>query len=199
MKNWLKKEYGRLAKKKYLHIAYYENDKKKVKRFNLRDLEITLCTSAFNIDLYSIVFLKEKTGIPNIYGVKFSDNERESWKTIESVYHEVYCDYVNIDNYDESAGSVSCYVEGNKTQFRFDINCFYTHSGDISNIKEWINNKEALIYTSDKEIASIVKNYSEIKEEKEVDILYTPRNINKLRHSLKGIQTKKRWFRHHKG
>ena len=59
--------------------------------------------------------------------------------------------------YDESAGSVSCYVEGNKTQFRFDVNCFYTHSGDISNIKEWINNKEALIYTSDKEIASIVK------------------------------------------
>lgn len=199
MKNWLKKEYGRLAKKKYLHIAYYENGKKKVKRFNLRDLEITLCTSAFNIDLYSIVFLKEKVGIPNIYGVKFSDNERESWKTIESVYHEVYCDYVNIDNNDESAGSVSCYVEGNKTQFRFDINCFYTHSGDISNIKEWINNKEALIYTSDKEIASIVKNYAEIKEEKEVDALYTPRNINKLRHSLKGIQTKKRWFRHHKG
>lgn len=106
---------------------------------------------------------------------------------------------MNIDNYDESAGSVSCYVEGNKTQFRFDVNCFYTHSGDISNIKEWINNKEALIYTSDKEIASIVKNYSEIKEEKEVDILYTPHNINKLRHSLKGIQTKKRWFRHHKG
>ena len=199
MKNWLKKLYGKLAEKKYLHIAYYENNEKKVKRFNLRDLEITLCTSCFNIDLYSIVFLKEKTGIPNIYGVKFSNNERESWKTIESVYHEVYCDYVSIDNNDESAGSVSCYVEGNKTQFRFDINCFYTHSGDIENIKEWIKHKEAMIYTSDKEIASIVKNYAEVKEDEEVDNLYTPRNINKLRHSLKGIQTKKRWFRHHKG
>lgn len=198
MKNWLKKEYGKLASKKYLHIAYYENNKKHIKRFKLTDLEIELCTSCFNIDIYSITFLKEKVGIPNIYGVKFSNNERESWRTIEEAYHEAYCTYTNLDNYDESAGSVSCEVIENKTQFRFDINCFYTHSGDISNIKEWINNKEAMIYTSDKEITSIVKNYSEIKEEKEVDDLYAPRNINKLRHSLRGIQTKKRWFRHHK-
>ena len=198
MKNWLKKEYGKLASKKYLHIAYYENNKKHIKRFKLTDLEIELCTSCFNIDIYSITFLKEKVGIPNIYGVKFSNNERESWKTIEEAYHEAYCTYTNLDNYDESAGSVSCEVIENKTQFRFDVNCFYSHSGDIYNVKEWINNKEAHIYVKDKEIIFKIKNYDKIIEEEDVDNIYLPRNITKLRHSLKGIQTKKRWFRHHK-
>lgn len=198
MKNWLKKEYGKLASKKYLHIAYYENNKKHIKRFKLTDLEIELCTSCFNIDIYSITFLKEKVGIPNIYGVKFSNNERESWRTIEEAYHETYCTYTNLDNYDESAGSVSCEVIENKTQFRFDVNCFYSHSGDIYNVKEWINNKEAHIYVKDKEIISKIKNYDKIIEEEDVDHIYLPRNITKLRHSLKGIQTKKRWFRHHK-
>lgn len=198
MKNWLKKEYGKLASKKYLHIDYYENNKKHIKRFKLTDLEIELCTSCFNIDIYSITFLKEKVGIPNIYGVKFSNNERESWRTIEKAYHEAYCTYTNLDNYDESAGSVSCEVIGNKTQFRFDVNCFYSHSGDIYNVKEWINNKEAHIYVKDKEIISKIKNYDKIIEEEDVEHIYLPRNITKLRHSLKGIQTKKRWFRHHK-
>ena len=198
MKNWLKKEYGKLASKKYLHIAYYENNKKHIKRFKLTDLEIELCTSCFNIDIYSITFLKEKVGIPNIYGVKFSNNERESWRTIEEAYHEAYCTYTNLDNYDESAGSVSCEVIENKTQFRFDVNCFYSHSGDIYNVKEWINNKEAHIYVKDKEIISKIKNYDKIIEEEDVEHIYLPRNITKLRHSLKGIQTKKRWFRHHK-
>lgn len=198
MKNWLKKEYGKLASKKYLHIAYYENNKKHIKRFKLTDLEIELCTSCFNIDIYSITFLKEKVGISNIYGVKFSNNERESWKTIEEAYHEAYCTYTNLDNYDESAGSVSCEVIENKTQFRFDVNCFYSHSGDIYNVKEWINNKEAHIYVKDKEIISKIKNYDKIIEEEDVEHIYLPRNITKLRHSLKGIQTKKRWFRHHK-
>lgn len=198
MKNWLKKEYGKLASKKYLHIAYYENNKKHIKRFKLTDLEIELCTSCFNIDIYSITFLKEKAGIPNIYSVKFSNNERESWRTIEEAYHETYCTYTNLDNYDESAGSVSCEVIENKTQFRFDVNCFYSHSGDIYNVKEWINNKEVHIYVKDKEIISKIKNYDKIMEEEDIDHIYLPRNITKLRHSLKGIQTKKRWFRHHK-
>lgn len=198
MKNWLKKEYGKLASKKYLHIAYYENNKKHIKRFKLTDLEIELCTSCFNIDIYSITFLKEKVGIPNIYSVKFSNNERESWRTIEEAYNEAYCTYTNLDNYDESAGSVSCEVIENKTQFRFDVNCFYSHSGDIYNVKEWINNKEVHIYVKDKEIISKIKNYDKIMEEEDVDHIYLPRNITKLRHSLKGIQTKKRWFRHHK-
>ena len=198
MKNKLKSKFSKLSKYKYLYIIYYENFKKNIKRFKLTDLDITLCTSCFDINIYSLTFLKEKIGISNIYKVKFSNKEKESLKTINNSYNEIHCKYINLDNNDETIGSVSCNVINNKSQFRFDINCFYTHSGDISNIKKWINNKEAMIYTNDKEIASIVKNYSEIKEEKEVDDLYAPRNINKLRHSLRGIQTKKRWFRHHK-
>lgn len=198
MKNWLKKEYSRLANKKYLHIAYYENNKQNIKRFKLTDLEIKLCTSCFNIDLYSITFLKEKIGIPNIYGVKFSNNERESWRTIENAYHEVYCTYTDLDAKDESAGSVSCEVIGNKSQIRFDVNAFYSHSESLSNIKDLLENRKVHLYTKDKEIISKVKNYDEIIEEEDVDHIYLPKNITKLKHSLKGIQTKKRWFRHHK-
>lgn len=197
MKNWLKKEYSRLANKKYLHIAYYENNKQHIKRFKLTDLDIILCTSCFNIDLYSITFLKEKIGIPNIYGVKFSNNERESWRTIETAYHEVYCTYTDLDAKDESAGSVSCEVIGNKSQIRFDVNAFYSHSESLSNIKDLLENRKVHLYTKDKEIISKVKNYDKIIEE-DVDHIYFPKNITKLKHSLKGIQTKKRWFRHHK-
>lgn len=198
MKNWLKKEYGKLASKKYLHIAYYENNKKHIKRFKLTDLEIKLCTSCFNIDIYSITFLKEKVGIPNIYGVKFSNNERKSWRTINNSYNKIHCKYINLDNNDETIGSVSCEVINNKSQFRFDVNCFYSHSEDINKLKEWINNKEAHIYVKDKKIISKIKNYGKIIEEEDIDHIYLPRNIAKLRHSLKGIQTKKRWFRHNK-
>ena len=198
MKNWLKKEYSRLANKKYLHIAYCENNKKHIKRFKLTDLDIILCTSCFDIDLYSITFLKEKIGIPNIYGVKFSNNERESWRTIETAYHEVYCTYTDLDAKDESAGSVSCKVIGNKSQIRFDVNAFHSHSENLSNIKDLLENRKVHLYTKDKEIISKVKNYDEIIEEEDIDHIYLPTNITKLRHSLKGIQTKKRWFRHHK-
>lgn len=198
MKNWLKKEYSRLANKKYLHIAYYENNKQNIKRFKLTDLDIILCTSCFNIDIYSITFLKEKVGIPNIYSVKFSNNERESWRTIETAYHEVYCTYTDLDAKDESAGSVSCEVIGNKSQIKFDVNAFYSHSESLSNIKDLLENRKVHLYTKDKEIISKVKNYDKIIEEEDVDHIYLPRNITKLRHSLKGIQTKKRWFRHHK-
>lgn len=198
MKNWLKKEYGKLASKKYLYIAYYENNKKYIKRFKLTDLDVVLCTSCFDIDLYSITFLKERVGIPNIYGVKFSNNEKESWKTINDSYHEVYCTYTDLDAKDESAGSVSCEVIGNKSQIRFDVNSFYSHSEEMSNIKDLLKNRKVHLYTKDKEIISKVKNYDEIIEEEDVDHIYLPINIAKLRHSLKGIQTKKRWFRHHK-
>lgn len=198
MKNWLKKEYGKLASKKYLHIAYYENNKKHIKRFKLTDLEIELCTSCFNIDIYSITFLKEKVGIPNIYGVKFSNNERESWRTIKKAYHEAYCTYTDLDAKDKSDGSVSCKVIGNKSQIRFDVNAFYSHSENLSNIKDLLENRKVHLYTKDKEIISKVKNYDEIIEEEDIDHIYLPTNITKLRHSLKGIQTKKRWFRHHK-
>ena len=67
----------------------------------------------------------------------------------------------------------------------------------MSNIKEWIKNKKVHLYTKDKEVISKVKNYDEIIEE-DVDHIYTPRNITKLRHSLKGKPTRKRWFIHHK-
>jgi hypothetical protein len=68
----------------------------------------------------------------------------------------------------------------------------------MSNIKDLLKNRKVHLYTKDKEIISKVKNYDEIIEEEDIDHIYLPRNIAKLRHSLKGIQTKKRWFRHHK-
>lgn len=198
MKNWLKKEYGKLASKKYLHIAYYENNKKHIKRFKLTDLEIELCTSCFDIHIYSIIFLKEKIGISNIYKVKFSNKDKESLKTINNSYNEIHCKYINLDNNDETIGSVSCEVINNKSQFRFDINCFYSHSGNINDIKEWIKNKKAYLYTKDKKIASKVKNYAEIIEEENINNIYKPKNITLLKHNISNVSNKKRSFKYHK-
>ena len=198
MKNWLKKEYGKLASKKYLHIAYYENNKKHIKRFKLTDLEIELCTSCFDIHIYSIIFLKEKIGISNIYKVKFSNKDKESLKTINNSYNEIHCKYINLDNNDETIGSVSCEVINNKSQFRFDINCFYSHSGNINDIKEWIKNKKAHLYTKDKKIASKVKNYAEIIEEENINNIYKPKNITLLKHNISNVSNKKRSFKYNK-
>lgn len=198
MKNKLKNKFSKLSKYKYLYIIYYENFKKNIKRFKLTDLDIMLCTSCFDINIYSIIFLKEKIGISNIYKVKFSNKEKESLKTINNSYNEIHCKYINLDNNDETIGSVSCEVINNKSQFRFDINCFYSHSGNINNIKEWIKNKEAHLYTKDKEIASKVKNYTEIIEEENIDNIYKPKNITLLKHNISNISNKKRLFKDHK-
>jgi len=198
MKNKLKNKFSKLSKYKYLYIIYYENFKKNIKRFKLTNLDITLCTSCFNINIYSITFLKEKIGISNIYKVKFSNKEKESLKTINNSYNEIHCKYINLDNNDETIGSVSCNVINNKSQFRFDINCFYSHSGNINNIKEWVKNKEAYLYTKDKEIASKVKNYTEIIEEENIDNIYKPKNITLLKHNISNVSNKKRSFKNHK-
>ena len=198
MKNKLKNKFSKLSKYKYLYIIYYDNLKKNIKKFKLTDLDITLCTSCFDIHIYSIIFLKEKIGISNIYKVKFSNKEKESLKTINNSYNEIHCKYINLDNNDETIGSVSCEVINNKSQFRFDINCFYSHSGNINDIKEWIKNKKAHLYTKDKEIASKVKNYVEIIEEENIDNIYKPKNITLLKHNISNISNKKRSFKYHK-
>lgn len=200
MKNWLKNKCRKLTKNKYVHIAYYENCKKNIKRFDIKDLDIKICISCFSVHLYSIKFLKEKTGINNIYGIKFSNNETESWKTIDDDFLNVYVNYINIDAKDESKGSLSCIIKDNETLFRFDITCMHSFTDefykkhDFSNFEQY---KNSYLYTDDKELINLSKNYSEIHEEK-IDDYYFPRHIILLHHNVSLLPTRKRWFRHHK-
>ena len=70
MKKRLLNKLKKLAKKKYIYLAYYQDEKECVKRYNQNQLRIKLVKWLFSFHLASIEFLVGEP-ISNIYGIKF--------------------------------------------------------------------------------------------------------------------------------
>ena len=89
MKKRLLNKLKKLAKKKYIYLAYYQDEKECVKRYNQSQLRIKLVKWLFSFHLTSIEFLLGEP-ISNIYGIKFSNNEVETFETIDDWYSNIY-------------------------------------------------------------------------------------------------------------
>jgi hypothetical protein len=151
-----------LAKRKYIHIAFYQDEKECTKRYNQADLKVKLVKWLFSLHLSSIEFLNNNQPIENIYGIKFSDNEEETFESIDNWHTRIYTDYINYDARDDKKGCINQRVKGNKVIFRKDVTCNYQmKSYDIDDFFKSDNKIITLVKGNDFEIETI--NYDKIE------------------------------------
>ena len=151
----------KLAKKKYIFLSYYQNEKECVKRYNQNQLRVKLVKWLFSLHLSSIEFLFEQP-ISNIYGIKFSDNEEESFESIDNWHNNIYTDYINYDAIDDKKGCINQIIKGNKVVFRKDITCNYeTKSYNIEEFLNLDNKIIKLVKASDFKVETV--NYDKIE------------------------------------
>ncbi len=154
-----------LAKRKYIHIAFYQDEKECTKRYNQADLQVKLVKWLFSLHLSSIEFLNNNQPIENIYGIKFSDNEEETFESIDNWHIRIYTDYINYDARDDKKGCINQKIKGNKVIFRKDVTCNYQmKSYDIDDFFKSDNKIITLVKGNDFEIETI--NYDKIEIDK---------------------------------
>lgn len=124
MKKRLLNKLKKLAKKKYIYLAYYQDEKECVKRYNQNQLRIKLVKWLFSFHLASIEFLLGEP-ISNIYGIKFSNNEVETFETIDDWYSNIYTEYINYDAKNENKGCINQVIKGNTVIFKRNVTCLY--------------------------------------------------------------------------
>lgn len=164
MKKRLLNKLKKLAKRKYIFLAYYQDEKQCVKRYNQNELRVKLVKWLFSLHLSSIEFLS-KQPISDIYGIKFSNNEEESFESIDDWYKNIYTEYINYDARDDKKGCVNQKIKGNKVIFRKDITCNYqAKSYDFEEFLKPDNKIVTLVKGSDFEVETV--NYDKIEIER---------------------------------
>lgn len=156
-----------LGKRKYIHIAYYQDEKQCVKRYNQNQLRIKLVKWLFSLHLSEIQFLNviENKPLKNIYGIKFSDNEVETFESIDNWHNNIYTDYINCDAIDDKKGCVNQRIKDNKVFFKRNITCNYqAKSYKIEDFFEPNNKIITLVKKDDFEIDTV--NYDKIEIDK---------------------------------
>lgn len=167
MKKRLLNKLKKLAKTKYIFLAYYQDEKQCVKRYNQNQLRIKLVKWLFSLHLSEIHFLNviENKPLKNIYGIKFSDNEVETFESIDNWHTNIYTDYINYDAIDDKKGCINQKIKGNKVIFRKDVTCNYQmKSYDIDDFFKSDNKIITLVKGNDFEIETI--NYDKIEIDK---------------------------------
>ena len=158
----------KLAKKKYIYLAYYQDEKQCVKRYNQNELRVKLVKWLFSFHLASIEFLLGEP-ISNIYGIKFSNNEVETFETIDDWYSNIYTEYINYDAKNENKGCINQVIKGNTVIFKKNITCLYEiKSYKPEDILKKENKKVTLVKTSDFECETI--NYDKIEVNKSLSM-----------------------------
>ena len=151
-KRLLNKLMKKLAKKKYIFLSYYQNEKECVKRYRQNEIRVKLIKWLFSLHISEIEFLFEQP-ISNIYGIKFSDNEEESFESIDKWHNIIYTDYINYDAKDDKKGCVNQRIKGNKVIFRKNITCNYqAKSYDVEEFLKPDNKIVTLVKGSDFEV-----------------------------------------------
>ena len=156
-----------LGKRKYIHIAYYQDEKQCVKRYNQNQLRIKLVKWLFSLHLSEIQFLNviENKPLKNIYGIKFSDNEVETFESIDNWHNNIYTDYINYDAIDDKKGCVNQRIKDNKVFFKRNITCNYqAKSYKVEDFFEPNNKIITLVKKDDFEIDTV--NYDKIEIDK---------------------------------
>lgn len=175
-----------LAKRKYIHIAFYQDEKECTKRYNQADLQVKLVKWLFSLHLSSIEFLNNNQPIENIYGIKFSDNEEETFESIDNWHIRIYTDYINYDARDDKKGCINQKIKGNKVIFRKDVTCNYQmKSYDIDDFFKSDNKIITLVKGNDFEIETI--NYDKI----EIDKNYFSFKLYEIEYLIKQKKNKK--------
>ena len=163
-KRLLNKLMKKLAKKKYIFLSYYQDEKECVKRYRQNEIRVKLIKWLFSFHISEIEFLFEQP-ISNIYGIKFSDNEEESFESIDKWHDIIYTDYINYDAKDDKKGCVNQKIKGNKVIFRKDITCNYqAKSYDFEEFLKPDNKIVTLVKGSDFEVETV--NYDKIEIER---------------------------------
>lgn len=164
MKKRLLNKLKKLAKKKYIYLAYYQDEKECVKRYNQNQLRIKLVKWLFSFHLASIEFLVGEP-ISNIYGIKFSNNEVETFETIDDWYSNIYTEYINYDAKNENKGCINQVIKGNTVIFKRNVTCLYEiKSYKPDDILKKENKIVTLVKTTDFECETI--NYDKIEVNK---------------------------------
>lgn len=164
MKKRLLNKLKKLAKKKYIYLAYYQDEKQCVKRYNQNQLRIKLVKWLFSFHLTSIEFLLGEL-ISNIYGIKFSNNEVETFETIDDWYSNIYTEYINYDAKNENKGCINQVIKGNTVIFKRNVTCLYEiKSYKPDDILKKENKIVTLVKTTDFECETI--NYDKIEVNK---------------------------------
>jgi hypothetical protein len=164
MKKRLLNKLKKLAKKKYIYLAYYQDEKQCVKRYNQNQLRIKLVKWLFSFHLTSIEFLLGEP-ISNIYGIKFSNNEVETFETIDDWYSNIYTEYINYDAKNENKGCINQVIKGNTVIFKRNVTCLYEiKSYKPDDILKKENKIVTLVKTTDFECETI--NYDKIEVNK---------------------------------
>lgn len=154
----------KLAKKKYIYLAYYQDEKQCIKRYNQNELRVKLVKWLFSFHLASIEFLLGEP-ISNIYGIKFSNNEVETFETIDDWYSNIYTEYINYDAKNENKGCINQVIKGNTVIFKRNVTCLYEiKSYKPDDILKKENKIVTLVKTTDFECETI--NYDKIEVNK---------------------------------
>lgn len=168
MKKRLLNKLKKLAKKKYIYLAYYQDEKQCVKRYNQNQLRIKLVKWLFSFHLTSIEFLLGEP-ISNIYGIKFSNNEVETFETIDDWYSNIYTEYINYDAKNENKGCINQVIKGNTVIFKRNVTCLYEiKSYKPDDILKKENKIVTLVKTTDFECETI--NYDKIEVNKSLGL-----------------------------
>jgi len=145
MKKRLLNKLKKLAKKKYIYLAYYQDEKECVKRYNQNQLRIKL--------------------VKWLYGIKFSNNEVETFETIDDWYSNIYTEYINYDAKNENKGCINQVIKGNTVIFKRNVTCLYEiKSYKPDDILKKENKIVTLVKTTDFECETI--NYDKIEVNK---------------------------------
>lgn len=164
MKKKLLNRLKKLAKTKYIFLAYYQDEKQCVKRYNQNQLKIKLVKWLFSFHLASIEFLVGEP-ISNIYGIKFSNNEVETFETIDDWHSNIYTEYINYDAKNENKGCINQLIKGNTVIFKRNVTCLYEiKSYKPEDILKKENKIVTLVKTTDFECETI--NYDKIEVNK---------------------------------
>jgi len=171
MKKRLLNKLKKLAKKKYIYLAYYQDEKECVKRYNQSQLRIKLVKWLFSLHLSEIQFLNviENKPLKNIYGIKFSDNEVETFESIDNWHTNIYTEYINYDAIDDKKGCVNQRIKDNKVFFKRNVTCLYEiKSYKPEDILKKENKIVTLVKTTDFECETI--NYDKIEVNKSLSM-----------------------------
>lgn len=107
----------------------------------------------------------ENKPLENIYGIKFSDNEVETFESIDNSHTNIYTDYINYDATDDKKGCINQKIKDNKVFFKRNITCNYqVKSYEIEDFFEPNNNIITLVKKDDFKVATI--NYNKIEVDK---------------------------------